>query len=143
MTYTATLKDGVGGGWSEWSERLLSLRTDFAYVVGHSDHSVSWFSRIPATGALSFEGLIRDVEDSGTVDGLSFPVDVILSANEGFIFVSSLQDDSVSWFSRDSGTGGLTYQGMVKDGLSGSEGLDGAYGLNISSDGSLLYVAGH
>ena len=31
---------------------------------------------------------------------------------------------------------------MVKDGLSGSEGLDGVR-LNISSDGNLLYVAGH
>ena len=145
LTYTATLKDGAGGGSGLSGAKGITISSNglFAYVVGHSDHSVSWFSRIPATGALSFEGLIRDVEDSGTVDGLSFPVDVILSANEDFIFVSSLQDDSVSWFSRDSGTGGLTYQGMVKDGLSGSEGLDGAYGLNISSDGNLLYVAGH
>ena len=91
---------------------------------------------------LSFEGLISDVEDSGTVDGLSFPVDIILSANEDFIFVFPSGRFSKLVFPRL----GNRWPHLPGHGKGWSQWL-GRTGwclwVEHSSDGNLLYVAGH
>ena len=48
----------------------------------------------------------------------------------------------MSWYERNASTGALTYGGMLKDGVNGVYGLDGARGVTLSSDGKHAYVAG-
>ena len=51
-------------------------------------------------------------------------------------------DDTVSWYERNASSGALTYSGMLKDGLNGVDGLDGAHGITLSPDGKHAYVSG-
>ena len=48
----------------------------------------------------------------------------------------------MSWYERNASTGALTYGGMLKDGVDGVDGLNGAYIVTLSSDGKHAYVAG-
>ena len=56
-------------------------------------------------------------------------------------YVAASFDDAVSWYERNASTGALTYGGMLKDGVNGVDGLDGAYSVTLSSDGNHAYVA--
>ena len=76
------------------------------------------------------------------VDGLGGARNVTLSADE-LAYVTGEQDDAVSWYERNASTGALTYGGMLKDGVNGVDGLNGAYGVTLSLDGNHAYVTGH
>ena len=47
---------------------------------------------------------------------------------------------SVSWYERNVTTGALTYGGVLKHGENGVDGLAGAMGVTLSSDGNHAYV---
>ena len=49
--------------------------------------------------------------------------------------------DAVATFTRTQATGAIAYLGMVKDGVGGVEGLDGARDLAYTADSAGLYVA--
>ena len=66
-----------------------------------------------------------------------------MSPDGNHAYVAGSSDKSVSWFTRNSATGILTYGGTLKDGVGGAEGLDGAFGITFSNDGSYLYITGN
>ena len=51
---------------------------------------------------------------------------VTLSLDGNHAYVTGLDDDAVSWYERNTSTGALSYGGMLKDGVNGVDGLDGA-----------------
>ena len=53
-----------------------------------------------------------------------------------------ITDDAVSWYERNASTGALSYGGMLKDGVNGVDGLDGAKNITLSSDGKYAYITG-
>ena len=61
---------------------------------------------------------------------------VTLSSDGNHAYVTGQSDDAVSWCERNASTGALTYGGMLKDGVNGVDGLDGANSLTLSSDGN-------
>ena len=50
--------------------------------------------------------------------------------------------DAVSWYERNASTGALTFGGVLKDGVGGVDGLNGARGLTLSADGTHAHVTG-
>ena len=141
MSYVGHLQDGVDGvdGLNGARDILISPDGLHAYVTGYADHSVSWFERNSTTGALSYIGLLKD--GVGGVDGLYASWDVTMSSNGLHVYVTGGADDAVSWYERNASTGALTYGGMLKDGVGGVDGLDGASFMVLSADGLNLYVA--
>ena len=59
-----------------------------------------------------------------------------------FLYVSVTANDSITWYQRDSLSGGLLFKGMIRDGVNGVDGLNGAYGLAVSPDGKHLFATG-
>ena len=82
------------------------------------------------------------------VDGLSTAQGIIVSPDGKHVYavgygVYGVTSSSVAVFSRNPGTGGLTFVEALKDGMDSVDGLDGAYGLAISQDGKHVYVAAY
>jgi VCBS repeat-containing protein len=143
ILFGGTLKDGVNGvdGLDSAYGVTLSADGNHAYVMGSADDSVSWYDRNASTGALNYGGIVKD--DVGAVDGLDYARGVTLSADGMHAYVTAQDDDSVSWYDRNASTGALAYVGMLKDGVGGVDGLDGALGVTLSADGNHVYVTGH
>ena len=68
--------------------------------------------------------------------------EVTLSSDGNHAYATGQSDDAMSWYERNASTGALTYGGMLKDGVDGVDGLNGAYIVTLSSDGKHAYVAG-
>ena len=85
-------------------------------------------------------GTLQD--GNGSVDGLDGVNDLAVSPDGKHIYVVGYDDDAVSWYERNASTGALTYLGMLKDGVGGVDGLNGARGVTLSADGSHAYVTG-
>ena len=142
LTYGGMVKDGVGGVNRLDGARSVTLSADgkHAYVTGWAENAVSWFERNASTGALTYGGMLKD--GVGGVDGLGYAFDVKISADGKHAYVTGAGDDAISWHERNATTGALTYGGMLKDGVGGVDGLNGAYGVTLSPDGKHAYVAG-
>ena len=143
LTYGGVLKDGVNGvdGLNGALGVILSSDGKHAYVTGDDDNKVSWYERNASTGALIYGGKLKDGLNG--VDGLKGPKSVILSSDGNHAYVTGEDDNAVSWYERNASTGALIYGGKLKDGLSGVDGLIGAWGLSLSSDGKHAYVTGY
>jgi len=142
LTYGGMLKDGVGGVDGLDGARSVTLSADgkHAYVTGWAENAVSWFERNASTGALTYGGILKD--GVGGVDGLSYAFDVKISADGKHAYVTGAADDAISWHERNASSGALTYGGMLKDGVGGVDGLNGAYGVTLSPDEKHAYVTG-
>ena len=66
------------------------------------------------------------------VDGLNRASGMTLSSDGNHAYVTGAGDDAVSWYERNASTGALTYGGMLKDGVNGVDGLDGALSVTLS-----------
>ena len=71
---------------------------------------------------------------------LAYPA---LSVHGKHAYVTGNSDDAVSWYERNASTGALSYGGVLKDGVNGVDGLDGARGVTVSADGNHAYVTGN
>ncbi|MFM9960443.1 MAG: beta-propeller fold lactonase family protein, partial [Planctomycetaceae bacterium] len=141
LTFVEFEDDGVGGvdGLDGASAVAISPDGNHVYVASSTDDSLAVFSRNAGTGALTFVEFNKD--GVGGVDGLNGAMGVTISPDGNHVYVASNQDDSVAVFSRNSGTGVLTFVEFEDDGVGGVDGLDGATGVTISPDGSHVYVA--
>ena len=140
LTYGGLLKDGVGGvdGLDYVKGITISPDGKHAYVTGSGDNAVGWYERNATTGALTYGGVLKD--GVGGVDGLDGAFGVTLSVDGKHAYVTGKSDNSVSWFERNATTGALAYGGILKDGVGGADGLEGAYIVTISADGNHVYV---
>jgi 6-phosphogluconolactonase (cycloisomerase 2 family) len=77
-----------------------------------------------------------------TIDGLDGARTVVVSPDGKHVYVGAQTDDAVAAFSRDSGTGELTWIEAELDGAGSVDGLDGVEHMALSHDGANLYVAG-
>ena len=134
--------------------RGMALSPDGAhlYVTGSTgvlSGTIAVYSRNQTTGGLTHVQTRREGELLGippflfSLDGLAGASQVIVSPDGQFVYVSALDDDAVNLFRRDVLTGKLTRLRLYRDGFSGVEGLDGAFGLAFSQDGSKLLVTAY
>jgi len=128
--------DGLDGSY----DMVISPDGEYLYVASMNDDAIAVFDRNPLTGELSF--ISRSKNGEGGIDGLNGARSLDVSPDGEFLYAVSMFDDALVTFSRNIGTGNLTFLGRIKDGETGVDGLDGARSISISPDGLNLYVAG-
>ena len=142
LTFVELDKDGVSGvsGIGGAIDVAISPDGGNAYVVGTNSGAMATFTRNPSTGALTF--LEQDVDGVSGVDGISGARGVEVSPDGANVYVTGHTDSAVATFTRNPTTGALTFLEQDKDGVSGVDGLAGAWGVDVSPDGKSVYVAG-
>jgi 6-phosphogluconolactonase (cycloisomerase 2 family) len=142
LTYMGKEKDGDGSVDGLWGATSVAVSPDgtHVYVTGLFDNSVAVFRRWFAGSMLVYKETHKDGENS--VDGLNQAMSVTVSPDGKHVYAAGYDDDAVAVFSRDAGTGELTYVEVQKAGVNGVDGLRGAYSVTVSPDGSHVYAAG-
>ena len=138
LTLVETIKDGDAGidGLDGAHGITTSPDENHVYIAsGIADNAVTVFSRDAVTGRLTFVETIKD-SDAG-IDGLWHASGVTTSPDGKHVYIASRFDDAVAVFSRDAGTGRLTFVETIR----GIDGLDGARGITASRDGNHVYIA--
>lgn len=140
LAFVGKVTDGVGGVTGINLVLAVTVSPDGAHVYTASlDGAVAAFARNPTTGALTF--VEAEVDGQGGVDGLGFARDVVVSPDGAHVYAAGLADDAVAIFGRNPTSGALTFVGLVKDGVGGVDGIDGAIALAFAPGGTRLYVA--
>ncbi len=102
-------------------ERLMISRDGRSlYGAARKDDAIAAFSRDPATGALTFLGI---------VGGLGEPTDVALSPGGHSLYVSLRGDAAIARFSRNPTTGDLSFEGCLTGKRSAAPPTGGRCGL--------------
>ena len=128
--------DGLDAAYGAY----ISPDGNHVYVAGQDDNAISAFSRDDVTGALTYIDSYFD--DTNGVNGLQGATSVIASPDGNYLYVSGSVEDAVAIFSRDAGTGVLTYISMIQEGVNGVSGISYPLEIDISNDGKNLYVTG-
>ena len=134
--------DGIGGinGLDDVSALAFSPDGAHLYVAASTDSTITVFSRNATTGALT---LVEEQTDGvGGVDGLNRVNDVVVSPDGAYLYASGYNDQAVSVFARNPGTGALTQTQVVRNGIGGVTGISYPDALALSPDGAHLYVSG-
>lgn len=141
LSYVAVRRDGVDGVDGLAGVRSVALSPDGAhvYAAGYDDDAIAVFARDPAGGGLTFLGVEHD--GVGGVDGLGGASAVVVSPDGAQVYAAGFDEGAVAAFRRDGATGLLAFDGLVRDGAGGVDGLRGPRGLAVSPDGENLYVA--
>lgn len=143
LTFVEVHKDGAGGVDGLYGARAVAVSPDGAhvYVAGYLEDAVAVFTRNSITGALCFCQVLKD--NTGGVDGLDGVRALTLTTDGAHLYATGRSDSAVAVFSRNAGSGQLTFVEMQRDGAGGVDGLHGARGVAVSADGSYLYAMGH
>ncbi|MEO8196995.1 MAG: beta-propeller fold lactonase family protein [Thermoanaerobaculia bacterium] len=149
LTYMETHKDSSLGGSASGllgaSTLILSADGGDLYVASFTSDAVAHFKRdtvaaSPTYGKLTFQSAV--VDGVAGVNGLDGAASLRLSPNGNHLYVAGAVDKALAVFSRDSGTGALTFVEAKFDGQAGVNGLDGVNSLAVSVDGKNLYATG-
>ncbi|MBX2864379.1 MAG: DUF4347 domain-containing protein [Leptolyngbyaceae cyanobacterium MAG.088] len=142
LTFQQAIKDGDISGGDPDLNRLfgtsgvtVSPDGTQVFVTSAVDASLTVFNR-DAFGNLTFSQVIRD---SFEVEELFGAFGVTVSPDGTQVFVASTGDHSLMVFNRD-GSGTLSEQQLLKDGRDGIETLEGAIDVEISPDGTQVFV---
>ena len=145
LSFVHVLKDGVDGVDGLYGAESITVSRDGnnVYVASWDDDAVAVFSRDAYdSGKLSFVHVLKD--GVGGVDGLNGASSVTISPDGNYVYVASYDDDAVAIFSRDTDDRGkLSFVDVLKDGVGGVDGLNGASSVTISPDGNYVYVASY
>ncbi len=142
LTYDSAVVDGAGAatGLLGASAVVLSPADDFAYVAGAYGDSIAVFSRNGTSGVLTYASSVAD--GIGGVDGLDRVVALAISPDGAHLYAAGERDDAIAIFSRDGGSGALTFIAVVRDGVLGVDGIDGLTALAVSPEGAHVYAIG-
>jgi 6-phosphogluconolactonase (cycloisomerase 2 family) len=113
---------------------------DHVYVTSINGDALVGFSRDDLTGELAHIG--QAVDGQLGTDGLDGVRDLVVSPDGQHVYTAAQNDNAVAVFSRDAGTGVLTFVEAHFDDVDGVDGLKLARGITISPDGQYVYVAG-
>ena len=147
LFYVESQKDKVGPVRGMRNPRGTAVSPDgnHVYVAGQADNSIVIFEREAADGTLTYVDRARHNVDG--VQSMRYPTGVVVSPDGKHVYVASYGSGAVVSFTRNSGTGGLTYLERKLDGKldAGKKivGISRAIELTISRDGKSLYVTGY
>ena len=118
---------------------MISPDGKHLYASATNEDSINLFTRNTSNGTISYTGKITDGING--VNGLNGASDMVISADGKFLSALAPNDSAISWYSRNLSTGGLAYLGVLKDGVSGVDGLDGCNRLMFVANESYLLVS--
>ena len=132
-------KQGIGGVDGLAGARGVAVSPDgrHVYAIGILDDAISTFDRSATSGRLTFKQILRNGVDS--VSGLDGPVQLALSPDGLFAYVVT-QSDSIAIFSREPGSGLLSF---VTAELGVGLGQGATFAVNsiaLSGDGQHVYA---
>jgi 6-phosphogluconolactonase (cycloisomerase 2 family) len=141
LTWTASYVNNVNNvkGLDGAAGVVMSSDDKFIYVAARNSDAITVFSR-ESNGKLTFVETLTNTTPG--ISGLDQASRVALSPDGNYVYVTALTSDAIAVFSRDSTTGKLTFVESLKDTDTGIDGLDGARGITVSSDGKFIYVTG-
>jgi DNA-binding beta-propeller fold protein YncE len=105
------------------------------YVV--DTDSIASYSRNASSGGVAL------LQTQTSANGLDGAVGIATSPDGKQVYVTGHRKDALTRFTRDPATGELTWPRVHEDGGIGLDGLDGAVGVALDSDGDNVYVAGY
>ena len=142
LVETAIYRNGQDGftGLSGAVGVTLSMDGRHLYVASEIDDSVAVLSRDLSSGELSFVEV--EIDTINSVNGLGGARFARVSPDDRHVYVGGTQDDAIGVFSRDAGTGALSWISTVNQGQDGNDGLNGVYDMVFDADGSHAYVVG-
>lgn len=110
-----SIRDGVGGvsGLSNIASVAISNDGRCLYATSRPEGSLATFTRDPATGALTFAGVL--IDGSGGVNGLADARQVTVSADGTNVYVASAGDNGVAVFTRNAATCAPTFVQLAQD----------------------------
>ena len=158
LSQTGCVADGGANGCDDPVRDSLSAPWGVAvsadganvYVTSSGGDAVTTFTRDPATGSLSQLGCIANGGANGcddpAKDSMAGARGVAVSADGKNVYATGQTDNSVTTFTRDPATGGLSQAGCVANG--GENGCDNpakdslaqATAVTVSGDGANVYV---
>ncbi|WP_353571894.1 beta-propeller fold lactonase family protein, partial [Candidatus Albibeggiatoa sp. nov. BB20] len=139
LTFITDIENDVGGvtGLSGAADIVISSDGRNVYVTGRLDDALLTFTRNPATGYLALLDVKHDV-DVG-VDGLDGALSIAMSADSTRIYVTALEDHSITVFDRNTLDGSLTLLNILKNGVN-IEKFTGPTDVVVSNDSSYIYA---
>ena len=141
LTYITSYIDGIDGVEGINGAYHIEIPNDgnHVYVTGPDDNAVAVFQRNVITGELT---LIQVLEDqTGDITEMNYPLALTVSPDGKNVYVSSFGEHALTVFSRNLSNGQLSYMEVHIDEQGPVTGLQGAYGIEVSSDGKNVYVA--
>jgi 6-phosphogluconolactonase (cycloisomerase 2 family) len=140
LTFVEAERQGVGGvdGLDGASAVAISPDGAHVYVASNETEALAIFGRNAGSGALTYVAAVHNGLPVGF--GLQQPFALAVSPDGAHVYVAGL--NSVAAFSRNAGTGLLTFVEVEFDGVGGVDGIDRALSLAISPDGAHVYVTG-
>jgi 6-phosphogluconolactonase (cycloisomerase 2 family) len=141
LDHAGSVLDGTDGA-SLGEPLSLAVSPDGAFVyVGDYVGAVDVFSRDQTTGLLVLVQAL--LHEAPTVDGLDHVRWLALSPDGRNLYVSSDGDNAVGVYQRDGATGKLAFLESQQHGVGGIAGLVDPFALQVSPEGTYLYVASH
>ena len=143
LTYVQSYQDGVGGIDGLNTARGLSIAPNGTtlYVASATDDAVAVFSCDLVTGLLTYQENHKD--GVAGIDGLNGCYSIDVSPDGKHLYTAAYNDDAVTVFSIDAGTGLLTYVENHKNmSQAGGHipGLNSARHALVSPDNSFVFV---
>lgn len=135
------LRQGVDSIDGLYRPSWVTLSPDerHVYVAAEQSRSVAWFALDPADGTPTFAGVVKDGD--GDAQNLHGSAGVTVSPDGRHVYVASRYEDAVTWFSRDTATGDLTFLGVAQDTVDGVQVLDYARCIVFADQGTRAYIA--
>lgn len=140
LSFVETQREHVAGviGLNRVTAVTISSDGRHVYATSEVENAVVVFSRNQTTGTLRFvEALRHDIE---TTFGLKKPTGVAVNPNGKYVYVVSVDHDSITAFRRDEVTGKLSLPAYQPIGIIGANGPDGHFSVTVSPDGQYIYV---
>lgn len=113
LAFVEAVFDGSGGidGLDNAHAVVVSPDGAHVYVAADQDDAVAVFSRASGQGTLAF--VEAEFDGAGGVDGLDGAEHLALDPDGDHLYVAGLIDGAVAVFSRDAGSGALTFVQVV------------------------------
>lgn len=142
LRFVQDIANGASGVTDMTGAEDVAVSPDgrFVYVTAFSGDALVIFKRKPRTGKLSFDTAKVNLQgDNDLMDG---PDGVAVSPDNDFVYVTSQDDgsESLTWFERTR-RGNHRFAGNLANGERGVVNMPEPWGLDLTSDGRLLYVA--
>jgi cysteine-rich repeat protein len=122
------------------SDIVISPDGAFAYVAFFNVNAIGVYARDAGTGGLTLVAFAQN--NVAGVEDLVLPIALALSDDGAHLYATAVGANAAVAFSRDAGTGDLTYIESHVDGQGGVTGLAVPTSIDLSPDGTNLYVTG-